>query len=164
MIAKQIKRRNFCGVRIPVETVAVAALASAMLLALTMSAGAASPAGITLVANVPFDFYCGEKHFPPGQYYVGNGTDPGSVVTIHSVAGKKHGWFLGVPQKSTPDSDMTPSLRFTRYRDGRSYLREVRNPFLVGSYLPKSRAEREPATMLMVEAQPASVTIPARVR
>jgi hypothetical protein len=164
MIAKQIKGRKFCGAKVSVEPVAVIALAFAMLLALTMPAGAASPAGKVLMANVPFDFYCGAKLFPAGTYYFEDGTAPGTMISIQSVSGTPHAWFFGVPGGSTTGFVRKPSLLFNRYPDGKSYLREVRNPFSLSSYIPASRIERKSATTLMGEAKPTPIVLSARVR
>ncbi len=164
MIAERIKGRRLCGVQVSVEPVAILALAFAMLLVLTMPAGAAGPAEKGLTASVPFDFYCGATLFPAGTYYFEAGMAVGDIISVQSVSGTSHAWFIGTPDGSTTGLARKPSLLFTRYPDGKTYLREIRNPFYLSSYIPTSRSERKAAATLMGEAKPAPIVLSARAR
>jgi hypothetical protein len=163
MITKQIKGRTFVGVHMSVaRVIAFALVVFAMSFTVTLPVRAASPGGTGLIANVPFEFYCGDKLFPAGEYNIEDAMTAAAFISIQSAGGKTRGWFLGVPEASATGGK--PSLLFTRYPDGKNYLREVRNPFFSSSYLPKSRIERESTTMLIGTVKPLAVTLLARVR
>ena len=131
----------------------------AIVLAVTLPVGAAATGGTGLRANVPFDFYYGVKLFPAGEYNIVNDTQVTGVITLKSVDGRISGLVLGIPQERSTNSEKRPSLLFTKYGDGKSYLREVRHPFLRSSYFPPSRTESQAVKRLIRGATPSPVIV-----
>jgi len=163
MIKRQIKRCNFWGTRVSVTPGVVAGLAAfVMLFAMTVPAGAASSGGAIAVANVPFDFYCGTTRFPAGEYNIQDGVAAPDVISIRSIGGEMRGFVAEVREDNPAKSGKRLELVFTRYPDGRNYLREVRNPSSWSSYFPKSRVERESMTKLIGGVKPVTAILSAR--
>ena len=92
-----------------------------------------------VVADIPFSFVAGERHFPAGHYIVSPVNE--SILRIEG-SGHQDG-FVGANLTQRPASDNRCKLVFHRYGDS-YFLAQVwttGNPR--GRELPRSRAERE---------------------
>lgn len=156
MITTQIMRRSVA----PVILFAGTVLATLVMAA--MPAAAKGPLEKSIEANVSFDFYCGQTRFPAGAYVFEQKTGVGGpVMSVEASDSSVRGLFIGIPEQMSTGSQGSAELRFMRYPDGKSYLREVRNPFASSSSFPMARSERESAAGLASDARSALVVVQA---
>ncbi len=124
----------------------------------TVPAGASSVGVPGVVVDVHFDFYCGDALFRAGEYNI----EPGpvqNVISIRPMGRHDQRWISGIPERTTATKEGKPTLVFTRYPDGRNYLREIRSPQSSSHYFSKGRVEKESAAWQNRSA----VTIPVIV-
>jgi hypothetical protein len=92
-------------------------------------------------ANVPFDFWLGQKLMPAGEYSIYH-TSSG-VVWIRGEDRERSGAVFLAQRISRPTARDEARLQFTRY--GETYfLSEIWNPYQSNGYgVPKSPREKE---------------------
>ena len=132
---------------------------------LTATTGFAQLAG-HVRADVPFDFYLGDKHFVSGEYEIRGVTNNGvaKLEYVH-VPGRAALWVAG---KSIPKPSVANDLKlvFLRYDADHCFLKEI----YLGSgsiwTVPSSRTEREQVTSRVTNtvSQVQSLTVLARLR
>ncbi len=123
--------------------VALVALATlATLFTATSRASAAGSGEPGVAINVPFDFYCGDALFLAGEYAIEQGPAP-NIISIRQAGRHNPSWVPAIPERSPSGRDGKASLVFTRYPDGRNYLREIRNPSAASHYFSRGRIEKK---------------------
>lgn len=88
-----------------------------------------------LVANIPFDFYVGNKLLPAGQYRLQMFS--GIVVGLESTEDSA----LTITRDSWTSEPSRPRLVFTSYSQGQHFLREVWGYGKSGRTIAKSSTE-----------------------
>ncbi len=96
-------------------------LAVVMMTSLTMVTALQAQNHIQLKANIPFDFYVGDKKLPAGNYIV---TQPG--IGALWVIGDHGSTPIFTSRVSNRDKSMEPMLIFNKYTPDQVFLSEVR--------------------------------------
>lgn len=136
------------------------------LLAVLLAGLAYGQITIPLTANVPFPFYVGDKAFPSDRYSL---SFPGyGLAAVETSDGKEKVFatFNGGATLENGKAADTCQLVFTRYPNGRTFLRQIWHAGAVaGKELPKTRFERESVTSTFrAGLRPVNVTVIAYMR
>lgn len=126
--------------------------------------GVAQAQTTLMEATIPFDFYCGDKVLPAGEYSV----HP-VLPQVVMVLGRESPWNGGMRTFDIAEKtgyETQSKLVFTKYFGDRIFLSQIwRAGSETGLKLVMSRTEREAVTSKVITRdQPRTITILAKVR
>jgi hypothetical protein len=123
--------------------------------------------GVTVKADIPFDFYASDRLMPAGVYFVVPASDSDRVTYLLRPAEPVPGAFVGTYQVSTKQDDRQDArLIFNKYTEDRIFLSRI-VPFGSANAreVPKSKKEREMViSTLRAGLAPTKVVILAMAR
>jgi hypothetical protein len=132
-----------------------------------MAAGVFAQTEPRLVADIPFDFYLGDKAFPKGEYEL-TARRPGGVVVLQSATGIRiWGAAAAHMASNVPATDKPAVLIFEKYDNDHTFLKAARWGFdaQLSLSVGQSRTEREHVTSKFVTQRTTEkLTILARAR
>ncbi|HEY3441872.1 MAG TPA: hypothetical protein VGK29_14005 [Paludibaculum sp.] len=136
---------------------------------LLMAAGMFAQMQPRLVADIPFDFYVGDKTFPKGTYELTlQRSTVSGIVLLQSVSSIGiSGAALAHVASLVPATYLPPVMVFKKYDDDHLFLKAARwsSGAQLSMELGQSRTERDlSAPKLVTQRAPETLTILARAR